>query len=298
MERLLSPCTRLHDILESQGLLGRVRRHDPEPLQERNLDVSTEELLSAETAFTYADLYAMLENEDSIAWLSPHAAVVREKGLAENAWRQLHASCSVWFSVDGEEDIIAFALSSEHLSEICDVVLRLLAVSVVQSVHLTNWSSLHSTFINAPTLGYMMEQCQSLKLLTLERLKMDEDHCRVFGTYSRPGLEIVLEYCIITSAGAITLVEVLGRNQGLTKLEWCKSDNFVLADGLRGNITLKSLRVANSPDNGNRAYLAIASVLRENRGLVDLDPSCYGFRMNDDTLFAICDSLKRGKSSS
>jgi hypothetical protein len=30
-------------------------------LQELDLDVSTEELLSAERAFTYADLYAMLE---------------------------------------------------------------------------------------------------------------------------------------------------------------------------------------------------------------------------------------------
>jgi hypothetical protein len=34
----------------------------PERLQELNLDVSTEELLGAEGAFTYADLCAMLGN--------------------------------------------------------------------------------------------------------------------------------------------------------------------------------------------------------------------------------------------
>jgi hypothetical protein len=48
MERLFSPCTGLHDILERYGLLGR-----PERLQEVNLDVSTEELVSTERAFTY-----------------------------------------------------------------------------------------------------------------------------------------------------------------------------------------------------------------------------------------------------
>jgi hypothetical protein len=63
-------------MLESQGRLEGFRG-DPELLQEVNLDVSTEELLSAERAFTYADLYAMLGKRDTIAWLTPHAAVAR-----------------------------------------------------------------------------------------------------------------------------------------------------------------------------------------------------------------------------
>jgi hypothetical protein len=46
MERLFSPCSRLHDIVDSQGLLEEVRRHHPEPFQELSLDVSTEELLN------------------------------------------------------------------------------------------------------------------------------------------------------------------------------------------------------------------------------------------------------------
>jgi hypothetical protein len=33
------------------------------------LDVSTEEFLSAERGLTYADLYAMLESEETVAWL-------------------------------------------------------------------------------------------------------------------------------------------------------------------------------------------------------------------------------------
>jgi hypothetical protein len=64
MERLFSPCTRLHDILESQGRLG-IFEGRRQVLQELNLDVSTEELISTERAFTYAGLYAMLGNEDT-----------------------------------------------------------------------------------------------------------------------------------------------------------------------------------------------------------------------------------------
>ena len=46
-------------------------------LRELNLDVSTDEFLSAERAFTYADFYAMVANKNAVVWLTPHAAVVR-----------------------------------------------------------------------------------------------------------------------------------------------------------------------------------------------------------------------------
>jgi hypothetical protein len=87
MERLFSPCTRLRDSLESQGpRLEEVSRQDYEPLQELNLNVSTEAFLSAERAFTYApDLYALVGNRKTVAWLTPYAAVVCVDGLAVNA---------------------------------------------------------------------------------------------------------------------------------------------------------------------------------------------------------------------
>jgi hypothetical protein len=293
MERLFSPCTRWHDILESQGHLEEVIEIDSEPLQELNLDVSTEELLSAES-FTYADLYAMLGDEDTVAWLTPHAAVARERGEAVNVWEQLGEgeSCGFSFNADGK-DIIAFARSTEHLLEICDIVLRLLAASVVHSVTLYEWSRRDGMLINAPTLAYFMEQCQSLKALSLIELEMDEDHCRVLGAYSRPDLEIDLCGCELKSAGANTLAEVLGRNQGPTGLYQCEIDNLVLADGLRGNSSLKSLRLRFSGDLdvGNREVLAITGALRQNKGLVYLDLG-YGRLLSDETWGAFCDSLK------
>jgi hypothetical protein len=288
MEHLFSPCTRLHDTLESQGGLERLRRRHPEPLQELNLDVSTEEFLSAERAFTFADLYAMLGGIETVAWLTPNATVARGHGLADMALNQLEESYRSYFTADGK-DLIAFARSTEHLLEICDVILRLLAVSVVQSVRLS-----YDTLINVPSLAYLMEQCQSLKLLTLDNLAMlDEDIIRVLGAYSRPGLEIVLKHCNITSAGASALAEVLGHNQGSTKLDLCYIDNVVLADGLRGNSRLKSLKLLLSYnfEVRNREVLEIACALKENKGLVDLDLSFRGFWVTDETWCAICDSL-------
>jgi hypothetical protein len=88
MEHLFSPCTRYRDIAESQGRsthrCGDWNGIDFDPFQELNLDVSIEELLSAERAFTYADLYDLAGNLDTIAWLTPHTAVFRGNGLAKD----------------------------------------------------------------------------------------------------------------------------------------------------------------------------------------------------------------------
>jgi hypothetical protein len=232
----------------------------------------------------------MLGNEDTVAWLTPHAAVLRAGGRAMDFWNELDESCRFIFTVDGT-DIIAFAHSHEHLLEICDIVLRLLAVSVVHSVMITYRSSL-DLFINAPTLAYLMEQCQSLKVLTLKELKMDEDIIRVLGAYSRPDLEIVLVRCTTTTAGASALAGVLRRNQGPTTLDQCDIDHVVLVDGLRGNRRLRSLKPRfSSYLEANREVLAIAGGLRENKGLVEFDLS-YSYCVIDEAWGAICDSLE------
>jgi hypothetical protein len=85
--------------------------------------------------------------------------------------------------------------------------------------------------------------------------------------------------------GASALEEILGRNQGPTKLEYCFIDYSVLANGLRGNSRLKSF----SPTLFN--VLAIAGALKENKGLVDLDLK-EASTMSDETWDAVYDSLK------
>jgi hypothetical protein len=118
MERLFSPCTRYRDLLHSQAHTGHLEWLQ---VRELNLDVSTDELFSPGRAFTYADLYAVLGNEDTVVWLTPHVAVARGGGCALLCWNLLDESCSFWFSANGKLKA-AFARSPEHLLEICDVV--------------------------------------------------------------------------------------------------------------------------------------------------------------------------------
>jgi hypothetical protein len=290
----------MYDIFESQvEELSGLYSGRPELLKELNLDVSTGELLSAERAFSYANLYAMLENEKTVAWLTPYTAVVRADGREVEFWGELYESCRVFFNADGEE-MVALARSPQHLLEICDVVLRLLAASVVHSVTLQGLKERHymtrhsdGESINATSLEYLMEQCQSLKSLSLIFLDMHENHCRVLGTYSRPGLEIELSYCRIAGAASEALAEVLGRNQGPTKLDHCEADNFVLANGLRGNSRLQNLTLSVSEDFdvGRRQVFAIAGALEENKGLVGLN-IWYHLKMRGEPWGAVCDSLK------
>jgi hypothetical protein len=293
MEHLFSPCTRLNDLVEAGYLEDLEEEEDFENVKELNLDVSPQELLSAERGFTYAHLHAMLESKYTVAWLTPHATIVRANGRAQTCVNMLmERDRQFGFDVDDNE-IIVVARSLEHLLEICDVILRLLAVSVVHSVILHKWNRSGGACINAPALEYLMEQCKSLKSLSLSNLEMDENHCRVLGAYSRPDLEIKLKNCKLTSAGTSALAEVLGHNQGPTVLERCNIDYSILADGLRGNSRLKRLRTAyfSNLDNDNRQVLAIANAVRENKGLVELDFH-YALSMSDETWGAICDSLK------
>jgi hypothetical protein len=303
MERLLfSRCARMYDRLESDGLISDLHEDDDrdviESIKELNLDVSTEEFLDDATGFAcpYADLFEMLGRGETIAWLTPHPVVASDCARAAHSLVRLDEFCRFCFFADGR-DIVALARSPEDLSEICDIVLRLLAADVVHSVTLENWGCLSHgelALINSPALAYLMEQQrESLKYLSLKDLAIDENHCRVLGAYSKPGLEIVLLRCNFTSAGTIGLVEVLRRNQGPTGLDYCVIDNFVLADGLHGNRSLKSWRprISDNLEVGNRELIGIASALKENKGLVDLHLT-HELRISDEAWGAVCDSLK------
>jgi hypothetical protein len=226
-------------------------------------------------------------------------------GAVCKSWMQLHESpCSVLLWIDGNA-VSVFARSREDLLEIYDVVLRLVATSVVHSFVLDKWDSHHDDFgdesISAPSLELLMEHCQSLKSLTLCYLDLDENHCRVLDTYSRPDLEIALIHCKLTSAGTSALVEALGRNQGPTRLDDCDIDYSILADladGLRGNSRLKSFSPSLSEDFDicKRQVLQIANAVQENKSLVELNLDsvirCNVNDENDETWGAVCDSFK------
>jgi hypothetical protein len=233
----------------------------------------------------------MLESTATVLWLTPHAALIRDGGSAMSCSGFVGDDYNLECDADGKT-IWALADSAEELSDICDVVLRLLAASVVHSVILQQQiSSRDDALLNVGSLAYLMEQCQSLKVLSLQSLELDENHCRELGVYSRPGLEIALTHCRLTSSGASALAEVLGRNQGPTKVDRCAIDYYVLANGLRGNSRLKCLTpLLFIARNSNREVLALAGALKENKGLVDLYfDYCL---LSNETWDAVCDFLE------
>jgi hypothetical protein len=103
---------------------------NPEGLRELNLNVSTEELLSVKRAFTYADLYAMLGNDETVVWLTPHAAVMRHMRPNGRAQRCVPSLLAYRFSIDADgKDIFIVTSSPAARLEIFAFVGRLLAVN-------------------------------------------------------------------------------------------------------------------------------------------------------------------------
>jgi hypothetical protein len=205
MERLFSPCNRYRDRVESRRSLEEGRGHADtgrllQDLLELNLDVSTEELLSDETAFTYADLYAMLGNENTALWLTPHTAVTSgelgaKRGAVYFCAHYLRNENRFRLKVDGKS-IFAVASSSEALLEIADVIRRLLLadVSGVNEIEFGSCTNeLHgrwrfdadSLSFDADSLTHLMEQCQSLKALKLDHLALDKDRADILSNHRR-----------------------------------------------------------------------------------------------------------------
>jgi hypothetical protein len=75
-----------------------------------------------------------------------------------------------------------------------------------------------------PSLAHLMEQCQSLKIITLEISLMKIT--AVLGDYSRPGLGHRIRTAANLRAWNSALAEILGRNEGPTKLHDCEIDHF------------------------------------------------------------------------
>jgi hypothetical protein len=107
MERLFSPCNRFYERKEEtiEELYGNGRTLE-QHVRELKLDVSTEELLSAEGAFTYADLYALLGKEDSgstFAWVTRPTVFMRANGRVLLSSFDLLSDCTFSFIVDGKD---------------------------------------------------------------------------------------------------------------------------------------------------------------------------------------------------
>ena len=119
-----------------------------------------------------------------------------------------------------------------------------------------------------------LQSASSLRTLRLEDMTLGTDHCIAFESNVRIDLEIELSNCKLTDEGTQALLESQRRNKGPEKLLNCKMDVAVLAEAVRGNRSLKSLKPCGELDHDQLSpedFETLAQALRENEGLVTLD---------------------------
>lgn len=89
------------------------------------------------------------------------------KGVVRQYWEYLEEDYSFYFLADGET-IVALARSAETLAQLCGVIRRLVLadVSNFYELELRSVGLRGEVFFSAPSLAYLMKQCQSLEILT------------------------------------------------------------------------------------------------------------------------------------
>jgi hypothetical protein len=165
-----------------------------------------------------------------------------------------------------------------------DNTLALLTTCDCKKVRIMETSS---SQVSAVLLSQLLIHNRNLEL-TLVEGTYDEDHVRALDTAGRSDLQIQYNDCGFTDAGHDALIDSLRNNRGPTKLVRCRISSRRLADALRGNHslkTLKRLRVHRALEMDEEFFQA----LKENRGLVILS-FCRQF-ISDDNWSVLCDSL-------
>jgi hypothetical protein len=139
--------------------------------------------------------------------------------------------------------------AANELTLASNLVVRLLATSMKLGTIQVEW-------ISAPDLSQLLKAPRPcLARITLNSCFLDEDHCRVLASASRPGVDIVLEHCRITKVGAGIFAGSFRLNQGPTKLHI-----EVLAEAFRGNMIFNTLNHLSWMD-------MFACALQEDRGV-------------------------------
>jgi hypothetical protein len=232
--------------------------------------------------------------EGRIIWLTPDVFITVEESYAATGfvieYQYLFAVKNVFTSWIDAKDFKIYSKSTAHATAIFDGIFRLLATSdaaslclschdgnsLVASPNNSDVSRLYLFPVPGPLLSrYLISQsATNLKTLRLEDMTLDTDHCIALESNDRIDLDIELSNCKITEDGTQAFVESQRRNKGPEKLLNCKMDAAVLAEAVRGNRSLKSLKPCGELDHDQLSpedFETLAQALRENEGLVTLD---------------------------
>jgi hypothetical protein len=288
MEGYVAPTMRYVDLYSE---MPGYREPLSEEFTEAELTVDWEDFV-IQSGVTWTLLISFCEGR--IIWLTPDAFITVEESYAATGvvidYQYLLAVKDVFASWIDAKDFKIYSKSTAHATAIFDGIFRLLATSDATSLCLSchDGNSLVASpdseslrFFLLPVRGpvlsrYLISQqsATSLKTLRLEDMTLNTDHCIALESNDRIDLDIELSNCKFTNDGIQALLESQRRNKGPEKLLNCKMDVGVLAESLRGNRSLKSLKPCGKLDHDQLSpedFETLAQALRENEGLVTLD---------------------------
>jgi hypothetical protein len=295
MEGYVAPTMRYVDLYSE---MPGYREPLNEELSEVELTVDWEEFViqSAGGVTWNEDFLSFCEGR--IIWLTPDVFITVEESYAATGfdidYQYLFAVKDVFTSWMDAKDFKIYSKSTAHATTaIFDGIFRLLATSNVASLCLSchDGSSLvvspnnseveTSGLILFPVPGpvlsrYLIAQqsATSLKTLRLEDMTLDEHHCIALESNDRMDLDIEFSNCKLTDDGTLAFLKSQRRNKGPERLLNCKMNVAVLAEAVRGNRSLKSLKPCGELDDDQLSpedFETLAQALRENEGLVTLD---------------------------
>jgi hypothetical protein len=284
MQRFFAPCHRYNDLFRQEKGFGLKRGDDPHTTSDADLKgieliVDIEDVFAG--GFSFWDWSKFVhQGRGRIVWISERACISIKCLFGVEIFQRVSVDFEASDSAGESGSLVVCALDGEELASACNLVLRLLLTS-------KKLSKIEVYSISAPDLSELLKAPRPcLEKLTLKSSTLDEDHCRVLAAASRPGLEIVLENCKITNAGARIFAESFRLNQGPTKLICCRINSEILAEAMRGNTVVNTLTLKYVETH--ELYL-LARALQEDRGLVKLD---FASIIGPETLGLFCLSLK------
>lgn len=289
MEGYITPTSRYVDVYrEIPGY--------SEPLSEDFIEVELTgnwEDFVTQSGITWKEFLAFCEG--CIIWLTPDVFITVEESYASTgfdiAYQYLFAVKDVFSSWIEAKDFKILATTAAHATAIFDGIFRLLATSdaaslclschdgnsLVSSPNDSDTQRLYLFPVPGPVLSRYLNSQQSttsLKTLRLADMTLDKDHCIALESNDRTDLEIELCDCKLTDDGTQAFLDSQRRNKGPEKLLNCKMDVAVLAEAVRGNTSLKSLKPCGELDHDQlspEGFETLAQALKENKGLVTLD---------------------------
>jgi hypothetical protein len=189
-----------------------------------------------------------------------------------------------------------WAASIAQASTACQILYRLLTASGARMVE--NDSTVHHGFAGRPgcpfsglALSQLIQQCPSLVHLALFGFTLNEEIVQALWAAAGTNVEIVLDSCMTTLSGRNALVESIRRNLGPIELLHCDIPIALLADGLRGNDSVKILKLHRDQRITEGDMRNLVQSLSQNQGLEELHFKEHAF--SDENWRVLCQSIAR-----